>query len=91
MITVSSKVRFGGTWLRKCVKRCSGVGHGRERGDDRKLRTDGESCVMSLPPSPTRVPVSLCSVPDASTRSVVLHRPVKGRKYAWVFVLEVVL
>jgi len=50
MKTVLSKVRFRGTWLRKCAKRGSAVGHGRERGDDRKQRTDGESCVMSLPP-----------------------------------------
>jgi hypothetical protein len=49
-MTILSKVRFRGTWLRKCAKRGSGVGHGRELGDDRKQRTDGESCVMSLPP-----------------------------------------
>ena len=38
--------------MRKCVKHVFGVGHRRERGDDdRKQRTDGESCVMSLPPT----------------------------------------
>jgi hypothetical protein len=36
--------------MRKCAKRGSRVGHRRERGDDRKERTDGESCVMSPPP-----------------------------------------
>ena len=49
-MTILSKVQFRGTCLRKCAKRCSVVGHGRERGDDRKQRTDGESCVMSSLP-----------------------------------------
>jgi hypothetical protein len=64
--------------VRKCGKRGLRVGHRRERGDDRKLLRDGESCVMSF--TLPCVPVSLCGIPDASACSMTLYRASEGGK-----------